>query len=109
MQIDVPALAVGTPPQSSSAKRNILLEEKYFKLRNKQEKDAFKNLKTRRFMHTSAYDLALLHATGMDVEFDFIFRTDGWEGVWNVVEQGSKLLTLEFLCTLQITDTGGSI
>ena len=34
---------------------------------------------------------------GMDVEFDFIFRTDGWEGVWNVVEQGSKLLTLESL------------
>ena len=42
----------------------------------------------------------------MDVEFDFIFRTVGWESVWNITEQGSKLLTLEFLCTLQITDTG---
>ena len=44
-----------------------------------------------------AYDLALLSATGMDVEFDFIYRTVGWEKVWNVTEQGSKLLTLEFL------------
>ena len=41
----------------------------------------------------------------MDVEFDFIFRTIGWESVWNINEQGSKLLTLEFLCTLQLTDT----
>jgi hypothetical protein len=40
----------------------------------------------------------------MDVEFDLVFRVVGWEDVWNVVEQGSKLLTLEFLCTLQITD-----
>ena len=42
----------------------------------------------------------------MDVAFDFIFRTIGWESVWNVVEQGSKLLTSEFLCTLRITDIG---
>ena len=57
-------------------------------------------------MHTSAYDPVLLQATSLDVEFDFVFIAVGWEGVWNVVEQGSKLVTLEFLCTLQITDTG---
>ena len=45
MQIDVPSLVVGAPPRSSSAKRNILLEEKHLKLRNKTEKDAFKQLK----------------------------------------------------------------
>ena len=56
-------------------------------------------------MHTSAYDPVLLQATSLDVEFDFVFIAVGWEGVWNVVEQGSKLLTLEFLCALQITDT----
>ena len=105
MQIDVPSPAAGAPPRSSSAERNILLEEKHLKLRNKREKDAFKELKTRRFIHTSAYDPALLQATGLDVEFDFIFRTVGWESVWNINEQGSKLLTTEFLCTLQLTDT----
>ena len=41
----------------------------------------------------------------MNVEFDFIFRAVGWENVWNIHEQGSKLLTMEFLCTLQTTDT----
>ena len=41
----------------------------------------------------------------MDIEFDFIFRTVGWESIWNINEQGSKLLTSEFLCTLQLTDT----
>ena len=100
MQIDVPSLVVGAPPRSSSAKRNILLEEKHLKLRNNREKDALKELKTRRFIHTSTYDPALLQVTGMDVEYDFIFRTVGWESVWNINEQGSKLLTSEFLCTL---------
>ena len=42
----------------------------------------------------------------MDVEFDLVFRTVGWESVWNVTEQGSKLLTLDFVCTLQIIHTG---
>ena len=70
------------------------------------EKDAFKKLKTRRFVHTAAYDLILLQASGMDAELDLVFRAVGWDGFWNIAEQGSKLLTLEFLCTLQITDTG---
>ena len=60
---------------ASSSATIVLLEEKQLKLRNKQEKDAFKELKTRRFVHTSAYDHALFQAIGMDVEFDFIFRT----------------------------------
>ena len=71
MQVDVPRARVS--PSATSP--NILLEEKHLKLWNKQEKDAFKSLKTRRFMHTSAYDPTLLQVIGMDVEFDFIFRT----------------------------------
>ena len=39
MQIDVPSPAVEASPQSSSAERNILLEEKHLKLQNKTEKD----------------------------------------------------------------------
>ena len=35
----------------------------------------------------------------------FIFRAVGWENIWNIHEQGSKLLTAEFLCILQTTDT----
>jgi len=79
MQIDIPSPAVGAPPQSSSAERNILLEEKHLKFQNKTEKEAYKQLKTRRFILTSVYDLALLHTTGMDAKFEIIFKTIRWE------------------------------
>ena len=105
MQIDIPSPAVGAPPQSSSAERNILLEEKHLKFWNKTENDAFKQLKTQRFILTPAYDLALQHAKGMDLEFEIIFRTVGWENVWHIDELGSKLLTAEFLCTMHTTDS----
>jgi len=60
MQINIPPPAVIAPPQSTSAERNMLLEEKHLKLQNKREKDVFKELKTKRFIHMSAYDPALL-------------------------------------------------
>jgi len=70
------------------------------------KKDTFKKLKTQRLVHTAAYDPVLLQASGMDTEVDLIFRSVGWDGFWNISEQGYKLLTLEFLCTLQIIATG---
>ena len=88
MQVDVPRARVSL--ESSSFTTNILMEETHIHWRNKQEKNAFRKLRTKRFVHTTAYDLNLLQATGMDVEFDLVFRAVGWEGVWNVVEQGSK-------------------
>jgi hypothetical protein len=60
MQINVPSPAVRAPSGSSSTEKNILLEEKHLKLRNKMEKDAFKQLKTQRLILTPAYDPALL-------------------------------------------------
>ena len=62
-------------------------------------------LKTRRFILTPTYDPALLQSTGMNTEFEIIFKTVGWENVWEINEPGSKLLTTEFLCTLQIIDS----
>ena len=41
----------------------------------------------------------------MDTKFEIIFKTVGWENVWQIDEPGSKLLTLEFLCTLQTTNS----
>jgi len=105
MNVDAPSPVAQAPPPSSSAS-NILQEESQICWKTKVEKDAFKKLKTRRFVHTAAYDLVLLQASSMDAELDLVFRAVGWDGFWNIAEQGSKLLTLEFLCTLQITDTG---
>jgi len=100
MQIDVPSPTIGASSGSSSAEKNILLEEKHLKLRDKTEKEVYKQLKTRRFILTPAYDPALLQSTGMNTEFKIIFKTLGWENVWQIDEPGSKLLTAEFLCTL---------
>ena len=62
-------------------------------------------INTRRFIPTPAYDPTLLHALGMDLEFEIIFRNVGWENVWHIDETRSKLLIVEFLCTLQTTDS----
>ena len=62
-------------------------------------------LKTRDFILTLAYDPALLQATGMTAEFELIFKTVGWEDAWEIDESGCKLLTTDFLCTLQPTDS----
>ena len=79
MQIDTPSPTARAPFGSSSAEKNILLEEKHLKLRDKTEKNTYKKLKTRRFILTLAYDLALLQSIGMNTEFEIIFKTIGWE------------------------------
>ena len=104
MQIDVPSPTVGAPSRSSSVE-NIHLEEKHLKFWNKTEKDTYTKLKTQRFILTPTYDPALLRSASMDTKFEIIFRTIGWDNVWQIDEPGSKLLTTEFLCTLQTTDS----
>ena len=41
----------------------------------------------------------------MDFKFELIFKAIGWEDAWEIDESGCKLLTIEFLCTLQTTDS----
>ena len=41
----------------------------------------------------------------MNTEFEIIFKTIGWENVWEINEPRSKLLTAEFLWTLQTIDS----
>jgi hypothetical protein len=42
----------------------------------------------------------------MSSEFDVIFSLLGWMFAWDVSELGSKLVTIEFLCTLRTTESG---
>jgi hypothetical protein len=53
------------------------------------------------FALTPAFDPGLLHTIGMDAEFELISKNVGWEDVWELDEQGCRILTIEFLCTLQ--------
>jgi len=47
----------------------------------------------------------LLQETGMDTKFDLIFQMV-WTNFWDITELGSRLLTIEFLCTLQHYEGG---
>jgi len=61
-------------------------------------------VKTKEFTHTLIFDNALLHETEMDYEFELIFTMIGWEDAWEITEQGSKLLTIEFISSLDFDD-----
>jgi len=61
-------------------------------------------VKTKELTHTPIFDSALLHETGMDSEFELIFRMIGWEDAWEISEQCSKLLTMEFISSLDFDD-----
>jgi hypothetical protein len=61
-------------------------------------------LKDKEFTSTPLIDADLLQKTGMDSKFELIFRNIGWEEAWHLNENGSRLLTIEFLCTLQLGD-----
>lgn len=104
MEVNPLSPTIGASSQSAPVERNALLQEKQLKLWGDREKNIYQKLKTWDFVLTPAYDPALLQATCMLAEFEFIIRTIGWEDAWGIDEPGCKLLTIEFLCTLQPTD-----
>jgi hypothetical protein len=59
-------------------------------------------LKDKEFTSTPLIDADLLEKAGMDSEFELIFRNIGWKEAWHLNENRSRLLTIEFLCTLQL-------
>ena len=78
MEVDPPSPVAGASSHLAPTERNILLQEKQLKLWDDTEKDIYKKLKTRRFVLTLAYDPALLQATGINIEFELIFKAVGW-------------------------------
>jgi hypothetical protein len=88
---------------------NELMAERDVRLHDQTEKDKFQNIKDRAYKLTSAYHPQLLRDTGMDVEFNTIFAAIGWRNLVLINEPGVKLLTMEFLCTLQILEAGARV
>ena len=62
---------------------------------------AYAMIKRRSFGHTRAFDPDLLEKTGMDIYFASVWHAVGWEGFASVEENGSRLLTIQFLCMLR--------
>jgi hypothetical protein len=72
----------------------------YLDLRDKRERQANAILKHQNFGHTKALDLGLLEKTGMDVDFTRVWHAVWWGDFVPVEENGSRLLIIQFLCTL---------
>ena len=68
--------------------------------------EAYHLIKDCVFDHTPLYDPTLLKAIGMGDEFTSIWKAIGWEEVDPIWEQGSHLLTIQFLCSLKEVDNG---
>jgi len=94
-----------TPPQAPSSSSDpqvkVLLKIGDLGQKTRREKEVYQQLKNKDFIHTPTLNPIFLLETGMDTEFDLIFQMVGWTNFWNITELGSRLLTLEFLCTLQ--------
>jgi hypothetical protein len=104
--MNVDPRAAPTSASSSSPTPKILRKPSQLGLRDSHEKEVYKKIKDKEFTHTPAFDLTLLQEAGMSSEFDAIFSLIGWTSAWDVSELGSKLLTIEFLYNLRITESG---
>jgi hypothetical protein len=67
------------------------------------EQRAFQILMDHTFLYTRVYDYDFLNRTDMITEFQNISRSIGWENFWCIIEEGSRQLTIEFLCTFTTT------
>jgi hypothetical protein len=62
---------------------------------------AYHLIKDHKFKPTPMYDPVLLQAIGMDSEFTSIWQAIGWEEIDPLFKEGSRLLTIQFLCSLK--------
>jgi len=108
LEMSVDPTPTQAPSSSAGPQVKVLLKIGDLGLKTRREKEVFQQLKNKDFIHTPTIDPILLQETGMDTEFDLIFQMVGWTNFWNITELRSRLLTLEFLCTLQYYE-GGSL
>jgi len=76
-------------------------DDPHLDLEGEWEMQAYNLIKNHEFIHTQAYNPNLLKKIGMDTEFATIWKAIGWENIAPIEEQGSHLLTIQFLCSLQ--------
>ncbi|PVH32129.1 hypothetical protein PAHAL_9G323700 [Panicum hallii] len=86
--------SIALPGQGATSRRiQVLTEEGQIVLRTDLERQAFT------IMRNSSQKPVWTN------EFGSVFHNVGWLEFWSIAEPGSKLLTLEFLSTLEVTDT----
>ena len=80
--------------------------EPYLDLWDDRERQGYAILKKRSFVHTRAFDPDLLIKTSMYEDFSNVWHEVGWDNFVPVKEYGSRLLTIQFLCTLWEVENG---
>jgi hypothetical protein len=105
MEVDPSSPAIGSSSRSALEETFTLVRDKQIKLQDDSEKKIFRELKDREFTHTPTLNPGVLQMIGTNSEFGLVFNNVGWKNTWELNEQGCRLLTIEFLCTLQPGDT----
>ena len=72
----------------------------YLNLRRDHEWQGYAIPKNWSFIHTRAFDPELLIKTSMYKDFANVLHTIGWDNFVPIEEYGLRLLTIQFLCTL---------
>ena len=81
-----------------------MVEQIVFK--NDYERQALELLKRQTYAHAKRFETRFLITTGLLQDMNQAFTTVGWENFTDIVEPGSQLLTMEFLISLTIEETG---
>ena len=75
-------------------------------VKNDYEWEALELLKKQNFGHAKRFETRFLIKTGLKQDMNNTLTAVGWEDFTDIVEPGSQLLTMEFLISLAIEETG---
>ena len=75
-------------------------------VKNDCEREALELLKKQNFGHAKRFNTRFLMKTGLKQDMNHALTAVGWENFADIVETGSQLLTMEFLISLAIEETG---
>ena len=84
----------------------ILTMVEQINVKNDYEREALELLKKQNFGHAKMFETHFLMKTGLKQDMNNALTTVGWENFADIVEPGSQLLTMEFLISLAIEETG---
>jgi hypothetical protein len=101
-----PSSVFNPSPSASQSQGKILTTDVHLHIRRGEEKDRYEKLKKRSFVLSPMFSEEFMQEAGLDSEFSQIFALLGWTSFYNTFERGSRVLTLEFLCTLKSSNDG---
>ena len=81
-----------------------MVEQIIFK--NDYKRQALGLLKRQTYAHAKRFETRFLIMTGLLQDMNQAFTVVGWENFADIVEPGSQLLTMEFLVSLAVEETG---